>query len=726
MGNNISYLVNAVVDERSRRGHSFSQITVSDQARVHNGDTYEIRNFYSASIPLPETLPSGSTCTLNPEEKALVRKRKRASDDDEGDMMSSRRERSQLDMAISHLGELAFSMKNQKQDDDAQRVIQWIRVLLDAIENGDLESSSQHTGDELAVLQKNLLRADHVMVNSTPSARRRASSQVMKTTRKCSILKLGSCQIRLDTTTCKWLDGGGRDVVDSSSSLRLDSLSSRSGKGLSVAALFGEKTEYSQRTVMHPTILAHRTISDKSEIFILIRRDDLDGVKRLLIEQKATVRDCDQDGRSLLHYASFAGSLKCCKLLVDAGVDIDRMNKDFIFDPWIHWTPLHAAVSQMRDHSGSKLQDLMACARLMIGAGADSTMRDTTCALLDSVSAMEEVCDLVTLRYQEDDFEMIFDLLFEGAVDDPRTMVSSHGRSLWLEACSHAKPAFLRKLLKLGCDATETECCVGKNYNPRDYGGWNGLFFIVMFAEDPSMSNAFESLRILLDASVNPFTRDDTGRTLFDHVKETEYGRSFKRDLWYCALHRVGINATSYSEHYPRIPRYIKSYTPKHYRALCYLDQWNEQNFDEQVDRVLENHPLSEEETEVQSSCGLEKAADDRRSEEQWRRRKAWSGQSRIDGRSENDGLSDVSYVMYWEEQRRRTKWEYHKYGPQMWFQHRTLEEYLELDREWEEEGVAWANEEEKRQRKIEEVDSDEKVYSDEAISSDEDVEMSN
>lgn len=304
MGNNLSSLLDAL-DERTRRGHEYSGITISGQARVQNGDTYQIQNYYSRHVPSPDSIIRGSRAKLSFEESGWPRKRKRVAGDDNEGQILGREGCSQLDRAVAHLGELAMSLKDQKKDGDAQRILQWIRLLLDALEDGDSMSLSQHTGDEIATLQKGLLRADRVMVNSTPLSRRKAFSQVTETTRKRSVIKLGKWKICLDTLICKSLDGERRDVIDSYSSLRLDALSSKSAVTNSIAAFFGETTEYNQKTVMHPTILAYRVVDSNSEIFRLVERDDLQGLIGMLAEQRATVRDCDQEGRSLLHVSCF-------------------------------------------------------------------------------------------------------------------------------------------------------------------------------------------------------------------------------------------------------------------------------------------------------------------------------------------------------------------------------------------------------------------------------------
>ena len=52
MGSSISSTARADVD-RGRYGHSYSEMRITGNARAHNGDVYNIRNFYS---PWPDAL----------------------------------------------------------------------------------------------------------------------------------------------------------------------------------------------------------------------------------------------------------------------------------------------------------------------------------------------------------------------------------------------------------------------------------------------------------------------------------------------------------------------------------------------------------------------------------------------------------------------------------------------------------------------------------------------
>ena len=76
-------------------------------------------------------------------------------------------------------------------------------------------------------------------------------------------------------------------------------------------AFFFEKIDSNQTTWVHPTILAYNQVDSCSEVFDLVRKDDLEGLQTLLQMGEASWRDCDQEGRTLLMVGctSYAGTL---------------------------------------------------------------------------------------------------------------------------------------------------------------------------------------------------------------------------------------------------------------------------------------------------------------------------------------------------------------------------------------------------------------------------------
>jgi hypothetical protein len=202
-----------------------------------------------------------------------------------------------LAMALSQLGEFSTSLQHQKQGEAAQRVLSWIRVIVDAIEASDTASPGAHTQEELVNMQNGLVLTKRIKINSAD--RRKIPEQVIQATRKSSLIVLEQWKIALDTTSWEALDEHGRDVTESFSALRLTPLDLASASP--IAAFFGERTDYLQSSVIHATILAYRCIGECSDAFRCVFSDDVVGLMMLLAEQRATIRDLDEGGRSLLH-----------------------------------------------------------------------------------------------------------------------------------------------------------------------------------------------------------------------------------------------------------------------------------------------------------------------------------------------------------------------------------------------------------------------------------------
>jgi hypothetical protein len=169
-----------------------------------------------------------------------------------------------------------------------------------------------------------------------------------------------------------------------------------------------------------------------------------------------------------------------------------------------------------------------------------------------------------------------------------------NGTSLWLDACrwaSHSFKLILQRIIDAGCNVAE-----------KDSEGQNCLFHGVNGSCYPEKSYDFEKLQYLLGVCDDIYATDAQGRTLFDHFDDIEdkYCGSYRRDLWYCALERAGIDVSSHLVQHPRVPSYTmeryEEYTPEHYHALKHLKSWDRFNFRSQMDRLLQEIPLDEDE----------------------------------------------------------------------------------------------------------------------------------
>jgi hypothetical protein len=60
---------------------------------------------------------------------------------------------------------------------------------------------------------------------------------------------------------------------------------------------------------MHPIVLAYNQVNSGAQVFKLVEEDDLDGLMRFLALGQASIRDCDEAGRSLLHVSLLESSV---------------------------------------------------------------------------------------------------------------------------------------------------------------------------------------------------------------------------------------------------------------------------------------------------------------------------------------------------------------------------------------------------------------------------------
>lgn len=296
MGQSLSHNAHTIETEETRYQNSYSNIVSSGNSRVHNGNVYNIRNFCGH---WPNSLPKniqpnhhGAICNTA---RASTKRRRSICDADD---RPSREGNPFLDMAINQLGEFSTSLKHQKQDEAAQKIVSWIRIILEAIESNGASLQNEHTETELARMQNGLLLTNSVDINSKID--RRLPEQVVKTRRKCSMVIMGGWKIFLDTKKWEVFDKHGDKVSRSFSALHLEPLDFASSSP--IAAFFGERTDHDlQPTVLRPAIFAYRTVSNESEVFEAILFDDITRLKELILNQEATTWDCDEEGRTLLH-----------------------------------------------------------------------------------------------------------------------------------------------------------------------------------------------------------------------------------------------------------------------------------------------------------------------------------------------------------------------------------------------------------------------------------------
>lgn len=285
-----------------RSGHVYTSVVTRDNAQANYGDRITVQNHHTNFSLWPKP-PSDRAGELPSAERRVL---KRKLIEDAGAEGPLREGQDPINMAIEHLGELYMNMRHLEKDRDAQRLVKWIRVLIGAFANGHAESRLEHTLDGLESLQHGLMSVKRVSINSMSTSRRTTPTRIIEVNRKSSVVTVGTWEIQLDTMSCDSVDCTGRDVNECFSSLRLRPTGVPGSGRASVSAFFGERTDYLQRSFLSPIIIAYRTVDSSSEVFDLVRRDDVDGLIRHIALQKGSPRDCDAHGRSLIFVSTLA------------------------------------------------------------------------------------------------------------------------------------------------------------------------------------------------------------------------------------------------------------------------------------------------------------------------------------------------------------------------------------------------------------------------------------
>lgn len=304
------------------RGHTYSNIISQDQAQVHIGDKHNYGNasthnhtYYlcaSSSEQHSQFLTlSGHGGIARNESELLSLKRRRSPNENEHKHKLDKDE--SLEHALRKLGKFSKSIQDQRIGKDARKIIRRIALAIDAVRNqkaglpGHYIAGSfnrmNHDRSDFKNIKKNLKIAGRVDVNT--GFRRTKNTKLTQVIRKYDKIAFEQWDISLKTLTLESRNSDGSEIIDSLITLYLESRISGSGPPLTVQ--FGETRTHTGLSFINPVILAYRIVPNESEAFRKIRLDDLEGLKTLLADGKATIRDCAEDGTTLLHVS------KCSK-----------------------------------------------------------------------------------------------------------------------------------------------------------------------------------------------------------------------------------------------------------------------------------------------------------------------------------------------------------------------------------------------------------------------------
>jgi hypothetical protein len=312
-------------DREPVRGHTYSGIVTQDNARAHLGDVHNYgndnthtHNFYfcASSSQYSSQLLTFSGNTIAGGAGAgepISLKRKRPSDENEYPHQRNKNE--SLEHVLSKLGKFSNSIQDQKTGKDAKKIAQRVALVLNAVKQraGITKPSyrghvyANHDEDDFETVNNCLIVARRVDVNT--GFRRTRHTKLIRVVRKWDKITFEQWKISLMTSTFEFRNEDGTEVIESRSALYLDPIIS--GYGPPVTVHFGETTMHAAVSFINPVVLAYRIIPNESKVFELVRDDDLAGLITLLADGKATARDCDEAGATLLHVSERSKASRC-------------------------------------------------------------------------------------------------------------------------------------------------------------------------------------------------------------------------------------------------------------------------------------------------------------------------------------------------------------------------------------------------------------------------------
>ncbi|RBR03583.1 uncharacterized protein FIESC28_11740 [Fusarium coffeatum] len=299
-----------------------------------------------------------------------------------------------------------------------------------------------------------------------------------------------------------------------------------------------------------PRISVCRIIPNDSPVFDLVKRGLLDDFRSLLQEGKASLRDHDEQGMPLLHYAATA-SVEMCKFLIESGADVDEMGENT-------GTALSRIAGLDRHDTTLLLLENMADPTLSY-PGWDNPLY-TACSLdLPSAELFLRHGRHFTLHDLES-----YDL---------------NGRTRLHQICmAETKSTSKKKALEILTSAgANLSARVIKSWSPDDHQtlGFTCLHSLVYKAHRNKDRDELEALVFLIRQGADVLSVDHhqhsvSMRAYLPNDNDNQYSSkgSYRGDLWDAALSLCGYDISEHRAMHPRVPRYNKSYRRKDFERL--------------------------------------------------------------------------------------------------------------------------------------------------------------
>ncbi|KAK6082095.1 ankyrin repeat protein [Seiridium cupressi] len=316
-----------------------------------------------------------------------------------------------------------------------------------------------------------------------------------------------------------------------------------------------------------PRIHVNRIFPRDSLVFKLVLDGALDELRELLTQGEASIRDHDEDGRSLLNYSTRQPEV--CKFLVCCGLDVDHIARS-MFDSTLG--PLLLSDLDEYDLESTVLHRVNEYRKILLEAGADPTVpwrpdgRDPEDEDIDNYST----CSMVFYRGKPSSVQVLID--HGDAFCNIRSR-DAHGLTPLLQMLGGFDYGYV-------ADVVSFLLRRGASVHDRDVFGRTCLHAALEGARGAyRLQEEFTCLTALINAGADVRATDNKGCSVSEiayttrscvnlDVDEDDMYGGYLGDFWDAVLATCGYNPLDFRTDHPRMADFTTIYTPEHFRQL--------------------------------------------------------------------------------------------------------------------------------------------------------------
>ncbi|KAF5009064.1 hypothetical protein FDECE_4687 [Fusarium decemcellulare] len=292
----------------------------------------------------------------------------------------------------------------------------------------------------------------------------------------------------------------------------------------------------------------NRVLPAGSQVFQVVKHGRLDELQEMILDGRASVRDHDEYGASLLFYSMLQPEM--CKFLLDSGLNVDHVadvsgQETFLKGELLHPLQVEVAENDMELELRAPLNE---CRKLLLRAGADPTV---------NLASIPSYPGLVTFQtnVSQESIQLVWNPDIVAPFADINTYRCSNGDTSFLHACRNSGSGYTKEVFHQFLE-------LGANIHHRGRHGKSCLHICLeaLFLSNDSLQE-FKGIQYLVQRGADIFATNDAGASVSD-VAYTTMGRcpgatSYPGDLWDAVLSSCGHNIKDFRSGYRRRPMYI-------------------------------------------------------------------------------------------------------------------------------------------------------------------------